>query len=67
MICSDCHGRGSNLVTWPCLYNMVCTTCGGHGIIHCCEGEQSQACESEESQRQSASADRPTDRPSPIT
>ena len=30
MICETCHGQ-TNLIP-------VCTTCGGTGVAHCCDG-----------------------------
>lgn len=40
MICPDCHGKGGHLMYEPGLFNTTCTTCGGHGVVHCCEGDQ---------------------------
>ncbi len=40
MNCPDCNGKGGFLLYEPGLYNNVCTTCNGYGIINYCEGDQ---------------------------
>ncbi len=39
MICEICHGR-TNLIP-------VCTTCGGTGVAHCCDGDRAEPIEEE--------------------
>ena len=34
MICETCHGQ-TNLIP-------ICTTCGGTGVAHCCDGDRAE-------------------------
>lgn len=55
MLCKECNGKGGFIPYEPGLFNIVCPTCGGYGIIHCCEGDQSQP--QDQQQDQSLSQD----------
>lgn len=60
MVCPDCNGKGGFLPYEPGLFNLVCSTCGGYGIIHCCEGEQAQVGGPSAPLHQSATLNLPT-------
>lgn len=34
MICEACHGQTNTIP--------VCTTCGGTGVAHCCDGDRAE-------------------------
>jgi hypothetical protein len=43
MICPDCDGKRGKVCCVhgePGFLWLDCATCGGHGFVHCCEGDQ---------------------------
>ncbi len=52
MNCPDCLGKGRLLLRYGPMILMnidiVCSKCGGKGILNCCEGEQTQPEEKKE-------------------
>ena len=47
MLCPECYGAGGFIPYEPGLFCVVCTYCRGFGIIHCCEGDQTEPALSE--------------------
>lgn len=61
MICPECHGKGMHLSYEHSTADCVCSMCGGHGVVHCCEGDQEQPAE----ERLAAPQPRCTGEPAP--
>lgn len=48
MMCKTCYGSG---VSGYCKYgSLPCEACSGMGIIHCCEGDQAQPIQQDNTQ-----------------